>query len=57
MNKRNLLIAIPALSGVVSYVSAQGRGELAREVRAGLTDAVAACTDKPNPHLPTLSIF
>ena len=37
-----------ALNGVVSYVSAQGRGELAREVRAGLTDAVAACTDKPN---------
>ena len=37
-----------ALGGVVSYVSAQGREALAREVRTGLADAVAASTDKPN---------
>ena len=46
-----------ALNGVVSYVTAAGREELAKEVRAGLAAAVDACTDKPNPHLPTLSIF
>lgn len=37
-----------AINGVVSYVTAAGREELAREIRAGLTDAVAASTDKPN---------
>ena len=37
-----------ALGGVVSYVSAQGREALAREVCTGLADAVAASTDKPN---------
>ena len=37
-----------ALSGVVNYVSAEGREQLADGVRAGLADAVAACTDKPN---------
>ena len=37
-----------ALGGVVSYVTAQGREALAREVRTGLADAVAASTDKPN---------
>ena len=37
-----------AINGVVSYVTAAGREELAREIRAGLTDAVAASTDKSN---------
>ena len=37
-----------AINGVVSYVTAAGREELAREVRAGLSAAVDACTDKPN---------
>lgn len=37
-----------ALNGVVSYVTAAGREELAREVRAGLAEAVDACTEKPN---------
>jgi len=37
-----------AINGVVSYVTAAGREELAREIRAGLTDAVTASTDKPN---------
>ena len=37
-----------ALNGVVSYVTAAGREELAKEVRAGLAAAVDACTDKPN---------
>ena len=37
-----------AINGVVSYVTAAGREELVREIRAGLTDAVAASTDKPN---------
>ena len=37
-----------AINGVVSYVTAEGRGELAREVRTGLAAAVDACTDKPN---------
>ena len=37
-----------AINGVVSYVTAAGREELAREIRAGLTDAVAASTDKPD---------
>ena len=37
-----------AINWVVSYVTAAGREELAREIRAGLTDAVAASTDKPN---------
>ena len=37
-----------AINGVVSYVTAAGREELAREIRAGLTAAVAASTDKPN---------
>ena len=37
-----------AINGVVSYATAAGREELAREVRAGLVAAVEACTDKPN---------
>lgn len=37
-----------ALSGVVSYATAEGREELAREVRAGLAAAVEACADKSN---------
>ena len=37
-----------ALNGVVNYVTAAGREELAKEVRAGLAAAVDACTDKPN---------
>ena len=37
-----------AINGVVSYVTAAGREELAREVRAGLSAAVDASTDKPN---------
>lgn len=36
------------LSGVVNYVSAQGREELAKGVREGLIAALDACTDKPN---------
>lgn len=37
-----------AINGVVSYVTAAGREELAREVRTGLAEAVEASTDKPN---------
>ena len=37
-----------AINGVVSYATAAGREELAREVRAGLVAAVETCTDKPN---------
>lgn len=37
-----------AINGVVSYATAAGREELAREVRAGLVAAVEACTNKPN---------
>ncbi len=37
-----------ALNGVVSYVTAAGREEMAREVRAGLVTALDACTDKHN---------
>ena len=37
-----------AINGVVSYATAAGREELAREVRAGLVAAVEAYTDKPN---------
>ena len=37
-----------AINGVVNYVTAAGREELAREVRTGLAEAVEASTDKPN---------
>ncbi len=37
-----------AINGVVNYVTAAGREELARKVRTGLAEAVEASTDKPN---------
>ena len=37
-----------ALSGVVHYVTASGREAARTELRRGLAESVAACTDKPN---------
>ncbi len=37
-----------ALSGVAHFVSAEGREAARAEVRKGLADGIAACTDKPN---------
>ncbi len=37
-----------ALNGVVAYVSAEGREELAAPIRAGLRTAIEKCTDKTN---------
>ena len=37
-----------ALSGVVNYVTAEGREALAEGVREGLCEALKSCSDKPN---------
>lgn len=37
-----------ALSGVVNYVTAEGREALAEGVRKGLCEALKSCSDKPN---------
>ena len=37
-----------ALSGVVHYVTEQGREEARNAVRQGLAQSIAACTDNPN---------